>query len=178
MPTLASSTFNEVTENWLLLNVVWYLLLSLATLFVMWYYSEKNLPWHIRISVFVALGASLSIVIMVPWDVSHVYQKRCQNVSYTEFKDNMEPSPSCPAESSTMTKVRHRPSLFAPIPHVSKFSNHWIRSQSSSKYLGTSCSTSPTCRGGFCCRCSRRTTTRGSSRAGASSAKRSKKTSR
>jgi hypothetical protein len=120
MPTLASSTFNEVTENWLLLNVVWYLLLSLATLFVMWYYSEKNLPWHIRISVFIALGASLSIVIMVPWDVSHVYQQRCQNVSYTEFKDNnKEPSPSCPAESNsiTMTKVHCRPSLFAA--HIS-----------------------------------------------------------
>ena len=174
MPTLASSTFNEVTENWLLLNVVWYLLLSLATLFVMWYYSEKNLPWHIRISVFVALGASLSIVIMVPWDVSHVYQQRCLNVSDTESKDK----PTCPAESSTMTKVHRRPSLVAAYFSCLCISNRWIKSQSSSKSLGTWCSTSPTCRAGFCCRCSRRTTTRGSSRVGASSAKRSKKTSR
>jgi hypothetical protein len=104
MPTLAASQFNQITENWLLLNVVWYFLLSFATVSVMWYYSEKNLPWHIRISVFIALGASLSIVIMVPWDVSNVYQQRCQNVTYTERIDGK--TPTCPAESTTITKVR------------------------------------------------------------------------
>ena len=103
MPTLATSKFNEITENWLLLNVVWYILLSFATVLVMWYYSEKNLPWHIRISVFIALGASLSIVIMVPWDVSNVYHLRCQNTSYTEQIDGKEPT--CPGDSTTITKV-------------------------------------------------------------------------
>jgi len=93
---------NTITENWLLLNVVWYILLSVATFFVMWYYSEKNLPWHIRISVFIALGASLSIVIMVPWDVSNVYQQRCQNATFTAIMNGREPS--CPSEITTITK--------------------------------------------------------------------------
>jgi hypothetical protein len=86
------------------LNVAWYILLSIATIAVMWYYSEKNLPWHIRISVFIALGASLSIVIMVPWDVSNVYHQRCQNKTHTELIDGKEPT--CPVESTTLTKVR------------------------------------------------------------------------
>ena len=47
---------------------------------------------------------SLSIVIMVPWDVSNVYQQRCQNVTYTERIDGK--TPTCPAESTTITKVR------------------------------------------------------------------------
>ncbi len=100
-----SSKLNTITENYLLLNVVWYILLSAATVFVMWYYSEKNLPWHIRISVFIALGASLSIVIMVPWDVSNVYQQRCQNAT-AALIDGKEPT--CPAEISTITKVHRR----------------------------------------------------------------------
>jgi hypothetical protein len=103
MPQEANK-LNTITENWLLLNVVWYILLSVATLFVMWYYSEKNLPWHIRISVFIALGASLSIVIMVPWDVSNVYQQRCQNATFTAIMNGKEPS--CPSEITTITKVR------------------------------------------------------------------------
>ena len=106
MPTLATSKFNEITENYLLLNVVWYILLSFATVLVMWYYSEKNLPWHIRISVFIALGASLSIVIMVPWDVTNVYQQRCQNITNSALVDGKEPT--CPASITTITKVRLR----------------------------------------------------------------------
>jgi hypothetical protein len=105
MPAEEASKLNTITENWLLLNVVWYILLSGATLFVMWYYSEKNLPWHIRISVFIALGASLSIVIMVPWDVTNVYQQRCQNVTNSALIDGKEPT--CPATITTITKVRY-----------------------------------------------------------------------
>ncbi len=170
MPQEANK-LNTITENWLLLNVVWYILLSVATLFVMWYYSEKNLPWHIRISVFIALGASLSIVIMVPWDVSNVYQQRCQNATFTAIMNGKEPS--CPSEITTITKVRlsalhHQPSVaLVTLPCRSPRQEFPIFST----YRGTSSITSRTRKAGSCCRCSKRIMTPGSSPVGAASVK-------
>ena len=170
MPQEANK-LNTITENWLLLNVVWYILLSVATFFVMWYYSEKNLPWHIRISVFIALGASLSIVIMVPWDVSNVYQQRCQNATFTAIMNGREPS--CPSEITTITKVRLaalRHQLCTLLVTLHRRSPRQVYLISSTS-PGTSSITSPTCKAGSCCRCSKRTMTPGSSPVGAASVK-------
>lgn len=172
MPSSLTDVKQTVTESSLLLNIVWYLLLSAATVFVMWYLSAKNLPWHIRISVFIALGASLSIVIMVPFDVQSVYHLRCQNSTYTLLMDGKEPT--CPSETHEVSKV---PSLHAPALRFSHPSRSRCRSRRplyhhSSTRLGKSYFTSPTCRGGFCCSCSRHTTTRGSSQGGGASVRR------
>ena len=169
MPASLTDVKQTVTESSLLLNIVWYLLLSLVTVLVMWYLSAKNLPWHIRISVFIALGASLSIVIMVPFDVQSVYHLRCQNSTYTLLIDGKEPT--CPSETVPVSKARK---WQPPALCLSHSSLYCCRSRRPPYphfflHLGKLFFSSPTYRGGSCCSCSRHTTTPASSPGGGAS---------